>query len=123
MPMGGSDVPQPRVVWICRKVTFWEILPHNRVAVPRSAASVHGVGNEGESSVADVARYRGIQSASAGSKALQNERYHKLAALAQAGGERDAAMADGRPHGGASDGAVLGGHQSITCELASPPQP
>ena len=38
---------------------------------------------------------------------MQNERYHKLAALAQAG-ERDAAMTDGRPHGGASDGAVLG---------------
>ena len=46
----------------------------------------------------------------------------KLAALAQVG-ERDAAMAIGRPHGGASDGAVLGGHQCITCELASPSQP
>ena len=97
-------------------------MPYNPVAVPRSAASVHGVGNEGESYVADVARYIGIQSASAGSKALQNERYHKLAALAQAG-ERDAAMADVRPHGGASDGAVLGGHQCTTCELASPSQP
>eukprot|EP00966_Prymnesium_polylepis_P270228 6242315-Prymnesium_polylepis.1 len=29
-------------------------------------------------------------------------------------------MADGRPHGGASDGAVLGGRQCTICELASP---
>ena len=44
--------------------------------------------------------------------ALQNERYHKLAALAQAV-ERDAAMAVGRPHGDAIDGAVLVGRQRI----------
>ena len=103
----------------CRKS---DVLAHNRVASPRSAASDHGVGNEGDSYVADVARFCTHQRASSGSKALQNERGHKLAALAQAG-ERDAAMADGRPHGGASDGAVLVGHQCITCELASPSQP
>eukprot|EP00966_Prymnesium_polylepis_P298567 6899560-Prymnesium_polylepis.1 len=53
---------------------------------------------------------------------MQNERYHKLATLAQAG-ERVEAMADGRPHCGASDGAVLGGHQCTICELASSSQP
>ena len=62
------------------------------VATPRSAASVHGVGREGDSYVAAVARYIRIQTAPSGSKALQNGRYRKLAALAQAG-ERDAALA------------------------------
>ena len=99
-----------------------DVLAHNRVLSPRSAASDHGVGNEGDSSVAAVVRYRGIQTASSESKSLQNKRGQELAALAQAG-ERDAAMADGRPHGGASDGAVLVDHQCITCELASPSQP
>ena len=84
-----------------------DVLPHNRLALPRSAASVHGVGNEGDSYVAGIARVCTHQRASSGSKALQNERGPKLAALAQAG-ERDAAMADGRPHG----------HQCITYELA-----
>ena len=82
------------------------------VATPRSAASVHGVGHEGDSYVAAVARYIRIQTAPSGSKALQNGRYHKVAALAQAG-ERVAAMAGGRPHGAASNGAVLGGGHSI----------
>ena len=92
------------------------------VATPRSAASVHGVGREGDSYVAAVARYIRIQTAPSGSKALKNERYHKLATLAQAA-ERDAAMAGSRPHGAASNGAVLGGGQSISRELASPSQP
>ena len=97
-------------------------MAHNRVAAPRSAASGHGVGHEGDSYVAGIARICRHQRASSGSKAQKNERCPKLAALAQAG-ERDAAMADGRPHGGASDGAVLVGHQCITCKLASPSQP
>ena len=97
-------------------------MPHNRLALPRSAASVHGVGNEGDCYVAAVARYITIQLASRDSNALKKERERKSAAPAQAG-ERDAAMADGRPHGGASDGAVLVDHQCIACELASPSQP
>ena len=80
------------------------------VATPRIAPSVHAVAGESDCYVAAVARYITIQTASAGSKALQNERYHKLAALAQAD-ERDALMADGRPQGVASSGAVLSGHQ------------
>ena len=97
-------------------------MAHNRDPSPRGAASDHGVGNEGDSYAAAVARYIRIQTASSESKSLQNKRGQELAALAQAG-ERDAAMADGRPHGGASDGAVLVGHQCITYELASPSQP
>ena len=92
------------------------------VTTPRSAASVHGVGHKGDWYVAAVARYIPIQTASSGSKALQNERDRKLAALAQAG-ERDAALAGGRPHGAASDGDVLGGGQSNSGELASASQP
>ena len=92
------------------------------VASPRSAASVHAVGHEGDSYVAAVARYIRIQTASSGSKALKRERYRQLAALAQAS-EREAAMADGRPQGAASNGAVLGGGQRIAGELASPAQP
>eukprot|EP00966_Prymnesium_polylepis_P114975 2657250-Prymnesium_polylepis.1 len=56
------------------------------------------------------AGYNTIETASAGSKAPQNERYHN-AQVGHAGAGRRAgyrAMADGRPHGGASDGAVLG---------------
>ena len=60
-------------------------MAHNRVAAPRSAASGHGVGNEGDSYVAGIARVCTHQRASSGSKALQNERGPKLAALAQAG--------------------------------------
>jgi len=103
---------------LCKSVESWS----SCVASPRSAASVHGVGHEGDSYVAAVARYIRIQSAPSGSKALKNDGYHKLAALAQAG-ERDADMTDGRPHGGASDGAVLGGGHSIAGELASPSKP
>ena len=77
------------------------------VATPPSAASVHAVAGEGDWYVAAVARYIRIQTAPSGSKALQNGRYHKVAALAQAD-EWDAAMAGGRPHGAASNGAVLG---------------
>jgi ketosteroid isomerase-like protein len=51
-----------------------DVLAHNRVAAPRSAASVHGVGHEGDCVVAAVARYNTIETASAGSKALQNGR-------------------------------------------------
>ena len=103
---------------LCKSVESWS----SCVASPRSAASVHGVGHEGDCVVAAVARYNTIQTASRESKALQAERSHKLAALAQAG-ERDAAIADGRPHGAASDGDVLGGRQSNSGELASPSQP
>ena len=96
------------------------------VTTPRSAASVHGVGREGDSYVAAVARYIRIQTlvqtAPSGSKALQNGRYRKLAALAQAG-ERDAALAGGRPQGAASNGTVLGVGQHIAGELTSPSQP
>ena len=63
---------------------------HNRVLSPRSAASDHGVGNEGDSSAAAVARYRGIHTASSESKSLQNKRGQELAALAQAGVRRPA---------------------------------
>ena len=79
----------------------------------------HTIGRERDSSVARVARYRRIQLASAGSKVLTRERDHSAAALAQAG-ERHAAKADGRTHGGSNDGAVLGGGQRITGALASP---
>ena len=92
------------------------------VASPRSAASVHAVGHEGDSYVAAVARYIRIQTAPSGSKALKNDGYHKLAALAQ-DGEREAAMAYGRPQGAASNGTVLGGGQHIAGELASPSHP
>ena len=57
--------------------------PPFHVATPRSAASVHGIGHEGDWYVAAVARYIPIQTASPGSKALQDGRYHKVAALAQ----------------------------------------
>ena len=60
--LGGSDLKKS------------DVLPHNRLALPRSAASVHGVGNEGDSSVADVARYCTHETASTGSKAPQNGR-------------------------------------------------
>ena len=50
------------------------VLAHNRVAAPRSAASVHGVGHGGDCVVAAVARYNTIETASAGSKVLQNGR-------------------------------------------------
>ena len=93
-----------------------------RLAIPRSAPSVHAVGNERDWYVAAIARYIPIQSASAGSKALKRSRDHNAAALAHVD-ERDAAMAGGRPQDGASDGAVLGGHQCTTCELASPTHP
>ena len=92
------------------------------VTTPPSAASVRAVAGEGDSYGAAVARYIRIQTASQESKALQRERYRKLAALAQAG-ERDAALAGGRPQGAASDGAVLGSGQSMSGELASPSQP
>ena len=58
--------------------------------------------------------------ASGDSNALEHERERKSAALAQAE-ERDAAMADGRPQGGADDGDVLDGRQCSACGLASPP--
>ena len=80
------------------------------------------VAGEGDWYVAAVARYIRIQTASRDSKALKNERDHKLAALAQAG-ERHEAMADGRPHGGANDGAVLGDGKRISGALISPSQP
>ena len=86
------------------------ILGLRRLAVPRSAPCVNAVENKHDCYVAAVARYIRIQTASSESKSLQNERYHKLAALAQAD-ERDALMADGRPQGVASNGAVLSGHQ------------
>ena len=100
-----------------------DVLPHEWLALPLSAPSVQATGRKRDSSVARVARYRGIQLASAGSNALKNERDHKVAALAQAG-ERDAATAGGRSFGGGSDGAVPGSRGSITCELACPsPRP
>jgi len=54
------------------------------------------------------------------SNALKNERDHKLAAQVEAD-ERDAAMVDGRPQGGADDGAVPDGRQRLAFRLASPP--
>jgi len=89
-----------------------------RLALPLSAPSVHAIGREDDSSVARVARYRGIQWASAGSKVMNGEREHKTAALAQAG-ERNAALEDGQQQDGASDGAVLSGHPCITCARRS----
>ena len=106
--LGGSDLKKS------------DVLPHNRLALPRSAASVHGVGNEGDWYVAAVARYIPIQLASRDSNALKKESDWKTAFLTLAV-ERDAAMAVGRPHGDAIDGAVLVGRQRITCDLASLP--
>ena len=96
------------------------VLPHNRLALPLTAPSVHAIGRERDSYVARVARYIRIQWASPGSKALKNERDRKTASLTLAV-ERDATMAVGRPYGDAIDGAVLVGRQRITCDLASLP--
>ena len=60
--LGGSDLKKS------------DVLPHNRLALPRSAASVHGVGHEGVCAVAAVARYCTHETASTGSKAPQNGR-------------------------------------------------
>jgi hypothetical protein len=123
---GHSSQPTPRPTSRSRG---WEGSLRNSddswlqgLALPLSAPSVHAIGRERDSSVARVARYRRIQSASPGSKVLNGERDHNTVALAQAN-ERHAAMADGRPQDGASDGAVLRGRQCITCKLASPSHP
>ena len=61
-----------------------------------------------------------IKLRSRNSKALEQDMYRKSAALAQAN-ERVAALASGRLHGCASDGAELTGHHINACKLASPP--
>eukprot|EP00966_Prymnesium_polylepis_P126184 2917899-Prymnesium_polylepis.1 len=93
------------------------------VATPRSAASVHGVGREGDSYVAAVARYIGILTASSESKALQSERYRRVGGACAGRRAGHTARVGGRPRGAASDGAVLGGGQRISGKLASPSQP
>ena len=60
-----------------------------------------------------------IKLPSRNSKALEQDMYRKSAALALAN-ERVAALASGRLHGGASDGAELTGHHINACNLASP---
>eukprot|EP00966_Prymnesium_polylepis_P119005 2750773-Prymnesium_polylepis.1 len=70
--------------------------------------------------------YNTIETASAGSKALQNGTW-EVTQVGHAGAGRRAGCSYGsfgRPHGDAIDGTVLVGRQRIMCDLASlPPRP
>ena len=89
------------------------------VAVHRTAADGCAPVRQPLSYTLTVPQSVPLQVPSRNSKALEQDVYRKSAALAQAN-ERVAALASGRLHGGASDGAELTGHHINACKLASP---